>query len=95
MTGEYLQTILKTAQAKLDKDGFLTLPEGTTLALYLAHDGVGLTINRVEAVRVDGNFLQARVGSGKRETFMLEQSDVFAAALEGGPGAPAKRAGFG
>ncbi len=95
MTGEYLQTILKIAQAKVDKDGFFQLPEGATLTLYLAHDGVPLTVNRVEALRQEAGVVQARVGTGKRETFVLHMADLFAAALEGGPGAPAKRAGFG
>lgn len=95
MTGEYLQTILKNVQAKLDKEGFFTLPEGSTLTLYLAHGGVGLTVNRVESLRVEGNLVEARIRSGKRETFMVELGDVFAAALDGAPGSPPKRAGFG
>ncbi len=95
MTGEFLQTILKTAQSKADKEGFSTLPDGASLTLYLAHDGVGLTVNRVEAVRIQGNGVEARVHSSKREVFMLELGDVFAVTLEGSIGSPPKRAGFG
>jgi hypothetical protein len=95
MTGDYLQTVLKNAQAKTDKEGFSNLPEGSTMTLYLAHDGVGLTVNRVEALRIDGGFIEARARSGKRETFMLQQTDVFAVAIDGTPGSPPKRAGFG
>jgi hypothetical protein len=95
MTGEHLQSILKNAQAKSDKEGFTTLPEGSTITLYLAHNGVPLTVNRVESLRVEGNFVEARMRTGKREAFMMELGDVFAVSLEGGPGAPTKRAGFG
>jgi hypothetical protein len=95
MTGDYLQTVLKNAQAKTDKDGFSNLPEGSTMTLYVAHDGVGLTVNRVESVRVEGGFVEAKMRSGKREAFMLELKDLFAVSLEGAPGAPPKRAGFG
>jgi hypothetical protein len=95
MTGEYLQTVLKNAQAKTDKDGFSNLPEGSSMTLYLAHDGVGLTVNRVESLRIDGGFIEARMRSGKRECFMVQQTDVFAVSIEGSPGNPPKRAGFG
>ena len=95
MTGDYLQTVLKNAQAKTDKDGFSNLPEGSSMTLYLAHNGVGLTVNRVEAVRVEGTLVEARMRAGKREAFMLDLSDLFAVSLEGSPGAPQKRAGFG
>jgi hypothetical protein len=95
MTGEYLQAVLKNAQAKTDKDGFANLPEGSSLTLYLAHNGVGLTVNRVEAVRVEGSLIEARMRSGKREAFMLDMADLFAVSMEGSPGAPPKRAGFG
>src|ERR1700722_11610007 len=95
MTGDYLQTVLKNAQAKTDKDGFANLPAGSTMTLSLAHAGVGLTVNRVEAVRVEGGVLEARMRSGKREAFMLSLEDLFAVSLEGAPGSPPKRAGFG
>jgi hypothetical protein len=95
MTGEYLQSILKSAQAKTDKEGFSFLPEGSTLTMYLAHGGVGLTVNRVESIRVEGGLIEARIRTGKRETYMVELADVFAVALDGTPGLPPKRAGFG
>ena len=94
MVGEQLQAIFKNAQAKADKDGFTSLPEGTTATLYAAHGGVGLTVSRVEAVKSEGGLLTAR--TAKRETYMLEIGDLFAVALEGnGTGGPVRRAGFG
>ena len=94
MTGEYLQAALKNAQAKTDKDGFANLPEGASLTLHLAHNGVGLTVSRIEAVRVEGSSIEARIRSGKRETFHLDVADLFAVSLEGSAGSPPKRAGF-
>jgi hypothetical protein len=94
MIGENLQTILENAQAKVEKDGFAVLPEGTTATLYLSHNGVGLTISRVIAIKAERGTLHAR--TNKRETFMLETGDLFAVALEGAQGGPpARRAGFG
>jgi hypothetical protein len=95
MTGEQLEAVLKSAQAKAEKDGYATLPEGATLTLYAGHDGVPLTVPRVEAVKVDGELVYAR--TARRETFALNRADLFAVALEGGGGAgqPARRAGFG
>jgi hypothetical protein len=93
MTGEHLEAILKNAQAKAEKDGYSAMPEGATLTLYAAHDGVPLMISRVEAVKADGDFLYAR--TARRETFSLSRSDLFAVALEGAVGQPARRAGFG
>jgi hypothetical protein len=94
MVGDNLQTILENAQAKVEKDGFTVLPEGTTATLYLSHNGVGLTISRVNAIKAERGTLQAR--TAKHETFMLEPGDLFAIALEGAQGGPpARRAGFG
>ena len=93
MTGEHLELVLKNAQAKPDKDGYLTVPEGTTLTLYAAHDGVSLTVSRVEALKLEGELVYAR--TARRETYMLGRGDLFAVALEGAVGQPARRAGFG
>jgi hypothetical protein len=92
MTGEHLESILKNAQAKAEKDGFHVLPEGAALTLYAAHDGVSLTVPRVEGVKIDGEIVYAR--TAKRETYALGKSDLFAVAIEGALGQPARRAGF-
>jgi hypothetical protein len=93
MVGEQLQAIFKNAQVKSDKEGFFTLPEGTTATLHAAHSGVALTISRVEGYKLEGPMLTAR--TAKRETYMLEVADVFAVALEGSSNGPVRRAGFG
>jgi hypothetical protein len=95
MTGEHLDAILKMAGAKSEKDGWQSLPDGSTLTLHIGHDGAGMTISRIEAVRQDGDLVVVR--NPKRELFVVVRSDVYAVALEGdvGAGKVARRAGFG
>lgn len=93
MTGEHLEAILKQAQSKSDKDGYTALPEGGTVTFYVAHNGVSLTVSRVEAVKLDGELVYAR--TAKRELYAVARADIFAVGVEGGVGQPARRAGFG
>jgi hypothetical protein len=95
MTGEHLEAILKNAQAKGEKDGFAVLPDGTSMTLYVAHDGVSLTISRAEAIRVEGDLVHARTAKGER--YSIARGDLFAVAIDGATsgGAPVRRAGFG
>jgi hypothetical protein len=93
MVGDSLSAILEKANAKTDKNGLSVLPEGTTATLYVSHNGVGLTVSRVDGVKVEKGLLHAR--TTKRETYVLEVGDVFAVAFEGVQGTPARRAGFG
>ena len=95
MTGEHLEDILKVAGAKSEKDGWQTLPEGSTITLHIAHDGTGMTVSRIEGIKQDGELLYAR--NPRRELFCLVRSDVFAVALEGesNVGKVVRRAGFG
>ena len=95
MTGEHLEAILKMAGAKGEKDGWTALPEGSTLTLHVAHDGAGMTISRIEALKQDGELVYAR--NPKRELFVVVRTDVYAVALEGeaAAGKVVRRAGFG
>lgn len=95
MTGEHLEAILKVAGAKSEKDGWLNLPDGATMTLHVAHDGAGMTIPRIEAVKQDGELVYAR--NSRRELFAVARADVYAAAFEGEPqaGKVVRRAGFG
>ena len=95
MTGEHLDSILKLAGAKSDKEGWLTLPDGCSMSLHVAHDGASMTVSRIEALRQDGELVYAR--NPKRELFVVVRTDVFAAALETDSiaGKVARRAGFG
>jgi hypothetical protein len=95
MTGEHLEAILKVAGAKSDKDGWVSLPDGATISLHVAHDGAAMTVSRIESLRLDGELVYAR--NPKRELFVVVRGDVFAVALEGEPaaGKVVRRAGFG
>jgi hypothetical protein len=94
MTGEHLETILKNAGAKSEKDGYSGLPEGTSMTLYISHDGVSLTVSRVEGLKVDGELVYARTAKGER--YAIGRTDLFAVAIDGAAtGAPVRRAGFG
>jgi hypothetical protein len=95
MTGEHLDTILKLAGAKSDKEGWMSLPDGSSMSLHVAHDGASMTVSRIDALRHDGELVYAR--NPKREIFVVVRSDIFAAALETEliAGKVARRAGFG
>jgi hypothetical protein len=93
MATDLFQTVLQSAQAKAEKDGYHVLPEGATMTFYVAKNGASMTVARVEAVKLEGNLVFAR--TTKRETFVMWREDVFAAACEGALGQPARRAGFG
>jgi hypothetical protein len=92
MTREQIETILKTTQAKSDKEGGHTLPDGSNVTFHVAHDGASVAIQKIESVRFDGEILYAR---SAKQTVAIVGSDVFAVAVEGIGGSPARRpAGF-
>jgi hypothetical protein len=91
MTHDHLAAVLEAAAAKPDAEGWSRLPEGHSMALYAAHDGVPLAVTRVEALHVKGTLVRAR--TSKSEVYVLSLDDVFAAAVEGS-GAPVRKAGF-
>lgn len=95
MTGDHLEAILKVAGAKANREGWASLPEGSTMTLHVAHDGAAMTISRIEALRQDGELVYAR--NPKRELFVIIRTDIFAVALEGeaSAGKVVRRAGFG
>ena len=95
MTGDHLDAILKLAGAKTEKDGWVTLLEGSTMSLHVAHDGASMTVSRIEGLRQDGELVYAR--NSKREIFVIMRGDVFAVALEAESvaGKVVRRAGFG
>ena len=93
MTEEMFRVVLETANAKSDKDGWTTLPEGRLMTLYVAHHGVQLTVAKVDAVRCSSGIVKARTSKG--DTFLLALEDVFATALDAGTeSAAARKAGF-
>ncbi len=92
MTDEHFMAIVQSAQAKKDGQGWWTTQEGRHLTLYVSSSSASLTVNRIEAVRLDGNLIKARTARG--ETYILALEDVFAAGIDPEPQG-ARRAGFG
>lgn len=92
MSIDHLQALLKAAGASAGDDGFQQVPEGRLMTLYVASSGgSGFTINRVEAVRTEGDLLHARTVKG--ELFIVSLSSAYAGAVEG-PTAASRKAGF-
>jgi hypothetical protein len=91
MTQDLLGAILETIAAKSDKAGWSALPEGRTLTLYAAHDGVQLTIARVEAMSAKNGLVRARTVKG--EMYLVSLDDLFAMAAEATP-TQARKPGF-
>jgi len=91
MTKEQLASVLEIASANLGSDGWSKLPEGRTLTLYVAHEGVQLLVPRVESLAVQGDLVKAR--TAKQEIFVVALADLFAASTDASD-APTRRAGF-
>lgn len=95
MTEAMLRMVLESAGAKAEKDGWSSLPEGRSLTLHAGHDGVPLTVSKVEAVATTNGVVRAR--SAKGEIVILALDDVFGATIDGAGSAAtggSKRAGF-
>jgi hypothetical protein len=93
MSDELLKNVLEVVEAKADKDGWLTFPEGRLMTLYAGHDGVALTVQKVEAVKITHGLVRAR--NVKGEQFLVGDKDIFGAALDAGSDAAiARKAGF-
>jgi hypothetical protein len=93
MTEDMLRSVIDTSNAKLDDEGWLRLPEGQLFTLYTAHDGVSLTVAKIEALRASQGVVRAR--SSKGETYFLALTDLFAVSMDGGTQAvPGRKAGF-
>jgi hypothetical protein len=93
MTREQIEQVLKTAQAKNDKEGGHTLPDGSNVTLHVSRDGASLAFQKIDGLRFDGELIYAK---GDKKTVALVSSDVFAITIEGvGGGAVRRPAGFG
>lgn len=91
MTREQIETILKTAGAKSEKDG-QSFAEGTNVTFHVAHDGASLQFQKIENVRFEGDLVYAK---SSKQSLALAITDVFAVAVEGSAGQAARRpAGF-
>jgi hypothetical protein len=91
MTRDQIESILKSGQAKLDKEAGWVLPEGANVTFHVAHDGASLAFQKLESVKFDGELLYAK---NAKQTVAIGVSDVFAVSIEGA-NSPARRpAGF-
>lgn len=91
MTREQIEAVLKSSQAKLDKDSGYILPDGSNVTLHAAHDGASLAFQKLEAVRFDGELVYAK---GAKQTIAIVVSDVFAVTIDGAGGQARRPAGF-
>ena len=92
MTREQIETILKNAGAKSDKEG-QSFPEGSNVTFHVAHAGASLSFQKIENVRFDGELVYLK---STKQSLALAFADVFAVAVEGASGQTARRpAGFG
>ncbi|GAC1352235.1 MAG: hypothetical protein NVS3B20_08100 [Polyangiales bacterium] len=95
MSPDHFQEILQLCEpGPADERGFRPFPKKTTLSLYLAKQGVPLTVGAIEAVALKGENVHARTSKGDLYIFSLQ--DLFAANIEGAMQVTTPRkAGFG
>ena len=91
MTPEHLTALLAAADAKKNDDGWVTVPEGRAMTLYIGSNGATLTVPRVQSVRVEGTLLHAR--TNKSEHFVVALVDAYAGSVDA-PSGVTKKAGF-
>jgi hypothetical protein len=91
MTQEHLQALFAAAQAKKTEQGWMALPDGRAVTLYVAADGATLTISRVRALKLEGPLVHAETHKGEHYVVALE--DAYAGSVEA-PAAATKKAGF-
>lgn len=91
MTEDHLGALISAAEAKKEKDGWFTLPEGRHLTLHVAFGGASLNVERIAQIKRDGQLVHARTVKG--ELFVVALTDVFAGAVDA-PKAGSRKAGF-
>ncbi|HHH30245.1 MAG TPA: hypothetical protein ENK57_18150 [Polyangiaceae bacterium] len=95
MTEEMFHAVVDKAGCTKGDGGRLELPDGSTMTLYLAHDGTQLQVSRVTALAQKGDIVETH--NAKGETFLLALEDLFAASIVGGDaqdGGAGRKAGF-
>jgi hypothetical protein len=91
MTQDHLSALYTAAEAKKGEEGWLILPDGRSLTLYVAADGATLTVSRIQTLRLDGQLLHAKTNKGEHYIVALE--DAYAGSVDA-PSGVAKKAGF-
>ena len=74
MTQDHLSALYAAAEAKKGEDGWMILPDGRSITLYVAADGATLTVSRVQAVRLDGQLVHAKTHKGEHYIVALEDA---------------------
>lgn len=92
MESAHLTNILTEIAQATVRDGWFEAPEGKTLTVYASRTGSSLSASKVNAVRLDGELVQARTTRG--ETYILYLADLFAVVVEGTAEASKRKAGF-
>ena len=94
MTNEHFQALLSIAGSKPDAEGWAKSEDARLITLHTSNQGVGLTINRVVATRLQGELVLARTDKG--DQFIVSLRDVFAASVEARclPDGPARGSGL-
>jgi hypothetical protein len=82
MTEDMFRSLLDDIGAKRDDEGVVRLPEDQLLTLYAAHDGVPLSVAKVEVLRLAHGVVRARTAKG--ESFYIAREDLFAMSVDGG-----------
>lgn len=91
MTEAHLDALLAVAEAAADDEGWRHPSQGRTMTLHLAHDGAGLSISRVAALRLEHGLLQVRTAQG--EWYVVALADLYAGSVEA-PKEGGRKAGF-
>jgi hypothetical protein len=91
MTKEHFQALLSMAEATPDAGGWAATAQERWLTLHASHEGVGLTVAKVVALRQDGELVFARTSKG--DHFILALADLYAASVEA-PKEQTRQAGF-
>ena len=91
MTQEHLAALLAAGEATKNSDGWMALPEGRSLTLYVATGNSNLSLGRVIALRHDGALLHAR--TSKSEHYIVALADACAGCVDA-PSGVTKKAGF-
>ena len=92
MTQEHWAALVEATSAKKNEQGFLAPPEGKLLTLYVASGSATLSVQRIEAFRLEQGIVRASTKKG--EMFVLALEDIFAGAVEESQGTGSRKAGF-
>jgi len=91
MTDEHLAALIAEAGAKKGAEGWMELPEGRHITLYVSAKGSGMSVSRIGALRANGALVRLR--TVKDEIYVLALEDIYAGSVDA-PQQSARKAGF-